>query len=188
MKVLSSFFFISQSWWSLESFLSGYVYILSHRERKFLKVSGASHGQNISDFRFRYFQLPVSGLEIPTGSGKLPHAIARFELYIPKQRCPNYQRFTIDLPEIHWRIYICFYVSLVNLWQISGSLDTSVPKVSCSMTDHLKIDPIFKPVKVLLSIMLGRLRDATLERIQEIKMFIQSKGNWTNRLVMHMYS
>ena len=104
-----------------------------------MKVSGASHGQNISDFRFRYFQLPVSekqptsGLEIPTGSGKLPHAIARFELYIPK--------------------------------------------VSCSMTDHLKIDPIFKPVKVLLSIMLGRLRDATLERIQEIKMFIQSKGN-----------
>ena len=48
-------FLISQSWWSLESFLSGYVYILFHRERKFLKVSGASHGQNISDFRFRYF-------------------------------------------------------------------------------------------------------------------------------------
>jgi len=31
-------------------------------------------------------------------------------------RCPNYQRFAIDLPEIHRNIYISFNVSLANLW------------------------------------------------------------------------
>ena len=41
------------------------------------------------DFRFRCFQLPVSekqptsGLEVPTGSRKVPHAIAQVELYKP---------------------------------------------------------------------------------------------------------
>ena len=40
------------------------------------------------DFRLGRFQLPVSekqptsGLEVPTGSRKVPHAIARVELYI----------------------------------------------------------------------------------------------------------
>ena len=50
------------------------------------------------DFRFRRFQLPVSekqatsGFEVPTGSRKVPHAIARVELYIPPKFHAN--RFT----------------------------------------------------------------------------------------------
>ena len=49
------------------------------------------------DFRFRRFQLPVSkkqatsGFEVPPGSGKVPHAIARVKLYIsPKFRANQF--------------------------------------------------------------------------------------------------
>ena len=35
---------------------------------------------------------PTSGFEVPTGSGKVPYAIARIELYIPPKFHPN--RFT----------------------------------------------------------------------------------------------
>ena len=32
---------------------------------------------------------PTSGFEVPTGSGKVPYAIARVELYIPQKFHPN---------------------------------------------------------------------------------------------------
>ena len=65
-------FLIPQSWWSVESFLAGYVHILLHRQQKFSKVSSAFSDQNIKkigyDLQYRivysfhraYFRLPVA--------------------------------------------------------------------------------------------------------------------------------
>ena len=66
-----------------------------------------------------------------------------------------------------------FYISP----QQEGTGINSQEKKISKPVNHPRLETIFKPLKVLLSIMLGRLRDATLERIQEIKQFIQSKGN-----------
>ena len=54
--------------------------------------------KHIFNFRFRYFQLPISekqltsGFEVPTGSRKVPHAIDQVKLYTPQKFHAN--RFT----------------------------------------------------------------------------------------------
>ena len=65
------------------------VKISKNQDRTYITELDSLFVKHIIDFRFRYFQLPVSekqatsGFEVPTGSPKVPHAIARVELYIP---------------------------------------------------------------------------------------------------------
>ena len=71
------------------------VKISKKQDRTYITELPSLFVKHIFYFRFRYFQLPVSekrptsGFEVVTGGGKIPHAIALVELYIPPKFYAN---------------------------------------------------------------------------------------------------
>ena len=67
------------------------VKISKKQDRTYSTELHSLFAKHIFNFRFRYFQLPVSekqptsGFEVPTGSRKVPHAIDQVELYTPQK-------------------------------------------------------------------------------------------------------
>ena len=74
------------------------VKISKKQDRTYSTELHSLFAKHIFNFRFRYFQLPVSekqptsGFEVPTGGRKVPHAIDQVKLYTPQKFHAN--RFT----------------------------------------------------------------------------------------------
>ena len=66
-----------------------YRKVIQSTQNRFFMTHGKIWYRNIVGF---VVKKPTSGFEVPTGSGKVPHAIARVELYTPPKFHAN--RFT----------------------------------------------------------------------------------------------